>query len=837
MKRKNCLLVLSLFFNGLNPALSQVFWTETFNNGIPTDWTNEDVSTVGTPVLWEYCDESTCPPNGLSIPLPPFQSSSSGDGYVFVNSEAGGALAQGHTSVLSSAPIDCSSQNEVFIQFQTLIATSHKNAAQHVRLIVQAGGMESIFYPFPALKENNQLRIAPQTAITGNNDPFFVTFDISEIAAYQSDVVLRWEWEGDQEYIWCLDDIILSTQQPAAPDHTLWFESFGEGLGDWQSIPLSAPSGQWDWVPGGNVSNGYGITVSPADYAFIHSKSSSDGAAVFNADFYNTNGETPSPQTVFYTYSTELLSPIIDLSSVSNPIAIQFDQLVWLGPDGPIFDPNDPNFITSLAYSTNGGVAWSDWIDVNPFLSPVTAPTVETFFPLSNSIYISIPDNVNSSQFRIKFKWESNLYFWVLDDVAIIERSGVDMKVNRNFYATLPNAITPISQLEDTHFLADLSNIGALNAEGVELQISVKKTGESIPLFEDALPIGAVAVDELVENSLLENPLESEMITTTGTYVGRYTVKSDVGDSRPSDNSLDWEFQISDSLFSKEFGFTRDIAPATSAHAYSIGNCYHLPNGVDWYAKYVSFGIGNAHQIAGFIDNTVGIFLYKWEGDFNNDHIANDGEYFLVPNAFNEYRFNGTEGFDLITVPISFEEVGVPLDDNGVYLVVLRFETLPGSGNRYLTLVSDTLDYEATWYLSDSLLQAPRYTGVLDVGNTGDFSTIGYGLNIAHQIRLHIGQSPVLTQAITPQASPGIIKVWPSPGATEMHVKIAMETPLLNPLLKISDMSGSVLMLQKLSPLQEKELTFDARFWPSGTYIVQISEGQHFWSSKFIIAQ
>lgn len=822
---------------GVQPLCAQVFWQESFSNGIPDTWTNVDISPEGSPVIWDYCNTAKCPPNGLSIPLPPFQSASAGDGYVFLNSEAGGALAQGHISVLSSAPINCINQNQVFIQFQTLIATNQKNAAQHARLLVLAGGDESVFYPFPALKENDAIRIAPHTMITGKNDPFVVTFDISAIAANQPNVVLRWEWEGDQEYVWCLDDVLLSTQNPAEPENAVWFEAFSGGLGNWQSISLSTPAGQWDGVPGGNVSNAYGISISPAAYAFIHSKSSSDGAAVFNADFYNTNGEIPSQQTVFYTYMTELRSPIIDLSSVSNPIAVQFDQLVWIGPDGPIFDPENPNFISSFAYSTDGGASWSDWIDVNPFLSPVTAPTVAIFFPLSNTVYIPIPGNVTSSQFQMKFKWESNLYFWVLDDIAILERTGVDLKINRNFYATLPNAITPMSQLEGTYFLADLTNCGAQNAEEVELQIRINKTDEAIPVFEDALSIGSAAVDELIENSLLENPLVPEMINTSGTYIGRYSVLSDVADSRPADNTLDWEFQISDSLFSKEFGFTRDIAPATSAHAYSIGNCYYLPNGTGWYAKQVSFGIGNAHQIAGFINNSAGIFLYKWEADFNQDNIANEGEYFLVPNAFNEYRFDGTEGFDLITVPISFEEVGVPLEDDGVYLLVLRFETTPGPGKRFLTLVSDTLDYEATWYVNDSLLQNPRFTGVLDVGNTGDFSTIGYGLNIAHQIRLHIGQSPILATPQNPTASMGKIKVWPNPGASEMHLKIALKEPLHQPLLKISDMSGRIVMLQKLSPIQEKELTFDTRFWPPGTYMLQLSEGNKSWSSKFIIAQ
>ena len=406
------------------------FWEVHFEAGLPNGWTTADAS--GNEVRWAYCNDfSECLPE--QGPIEGFYSTTASDGFMLLNSGAAGPLpGAGHLSRLRSGSIDCSGHERVFVQFQTSIATDNEAAFQTATLKVITPQGSSDFHPFPTLRRNSQQQ-APNPDIAPGR-PYVVTFDITNLAAGQSSVELEWQWAANYEFAWMIDDVILTENHPAAPDNAVYFEPFEFGSNGWASSILfySESDSTWQWRSGGDAGRGLGADQSALgpDF-FIHSGTAVDGAMLFDADYYTTLGSEPAQQF----HLCELISPVIDLSGAEKPLSLSFHQLAWLGNtafNAPA-SGEGTRFITSFAYSTNGGATWSPPQGINPYLTPVTSANGDQLPPYDNREYFPLPDLEDVTAFRLKFTWAGDFYFWALDDIALEERPDSDLRTNPRF--------------------------------------------------------------------------------------------------------------------------------------------------------------------------------------------------------------------------------------------------------------------------------------------------------------------------------------------------------------------------------------------------------------------
>lgn len=798
---------------------SQVIWSEDFSEGqIPQGWENEDSNGDGQ-ILWQPCsDPLECPPYlfdfGLSG-LAPFVSPSAENGYVFV---APGSFGGDFLSSLTTESIDCSAYSSVFIQFYAQIGTNNLSAAQNATLRVQAGGEWHSFSIFPGLTSNGDLL----------ESPCIVSLDISHVAAGEASVRIQWQWRGKNELFWAIDDVVLSYEDPAAPFGAVWFERFPWGFEGWELNSLSPGGEVWEWDPAGDVSKG--LTV--PDGTRIKSTTAGDGAMVFNSDYYTTEGSIDNlPVNPPYpSYVSELISPVIDLAEVENPVSLHFTQLVQVlnpAPDAPVNDEGN-RLITSFSISTNGGQSWSVPIDVNPYLEPNTASNPVA--PLHSTEIVPLPPLAGEASVRLKFTWAGDFYYWVLDDIAIVERPDYDMKANQNFYAVMPNAMTPRSQLEEEAFLADVTNVGAQAASGVFIELSVTHDASDVEVYRDTNLIGTVEVDELVENVVFNRRLTPGDLTEKGFYTGIYRVGQEGADAFPQNDSIRWRFEITDTTFAKELGPTRNIT-ASETTSFSYGNCFFVPNGEGWFARYITFGVANASALEG---RSVNIYLYKWQGDLNNDQKASPDEY-IGPIGLNTYTFDGSEDGKLITIPVDLDGAGIPLEDDSYYLALVEY--VSQNNQRCFFLASQKFNYQATWFLTDSLAR-PRYANVLDLGNTGVFNLVGFGLDIVPVVRLHIGQTPDISEPPTSAIFPSNnlqMEVFPNPGADIFQVIISPGEPEEYFSLKVFNSIGRTFFQEIFRYQQEKIVSFNASNWPKGIYFIELRAGRKVQTQKLIL--
>lgn len=222
--------VLAFAFVTANALTAQTpFWTEDFANGIPVDWTNEDPS--GNNALWTWCAN---PETGQSNGCPaifddatnnqmPFAATTATNGFATMDSDLLGELTTNHLSQLTTAGIDCSSFSEVFIRFETHIGvfTVGADVGALLRVSTDDGATWNPFTIFPGLTTQERW----------SNNPEVIILDISSVAAGQANVKIQWQWEGNWEYMWSLDDIALYDADPTP--------SFSIELGDFFYAPAS----------------------------------------------------------------------------------------------------------------------------------------------------------------------------------------------------------------------------------------------------------------------------------------------------------------------------------------------------------------------------------------------------------------------------------------------------------------------------------------------------------------------------------------------------------------------------------------------------------------------
>lgn len=218
-------LLLSMFLVSFAfTAYSQVIWSEDFSNGIPADWGNEDLSEIG--LLWTYCADTTTYGNDQVVVSCPFnftdcenmqshfKSNSPENGFACCVTEPFFS-ALGNTAFetrLTTSAIDCSNQSEVYLLFNSHIGVFDQNAFDNAFLRVSTDRVNwTSFAPFPDLQTADITEVGYRR---WSFNPEKSMFDLSDIAANQETVYLQWYWEGNQEYHWSIDDIVLTYINP-----------------------------------------------------------------------------------------------------------------------------------------------------------------------------------------------------------------------------------------------------------------------------------------------------------------------------------------------------------------------------------------------------------------------------------------------------------------------------------------------------------------------------------------------------------------------------------------------------------------------------------------------
>ncbi|HMG16028.1 MAG TPA: T9SS type A sorting domain-containing protein [Saprospiraceae bacterium] len=449
----------------------------------------------------------------------------------------------------------------------------------------------------------------------------------------------------------------------------------------------------------------------------INSLSGCNGAACFDSDFYDNGGDQgtagagpcPAPQ------SGTLESPAIDLSTytLGGGVNLVFCQAMR-------------QYLSKffIEYSYDNGNNW-----ISKEINTIEEDNVvyqQNAEHVNNTRRIFIPNAGGHSQFKIRFRFEANYYYWIIDDVYITERENYNLKLN-NSIAIAPNKIWQRDQLYSFGGLASIENVGGKTAKKTHLKLEISDPDNSLVWIDNKL-IGDISPDTLVD--IFQDQEFTHPNKNVGTYTGKYTVDQDSIDFDSSDNIKSFDWNVSPYRMAKENIGAGGIGlrPSTDIN-FTWGNIFHIvtpeaSNGKENYKCHeVEVGIANPNELT---DATIFTWVYKWV-DLNQDGIVEEVERITV--GYTQYDFSpGEIPNTLYTLPIydfnTFEE-GIDLEANTDYIVAVQYSAPAINPNLACLILADpTITYDYTSYRK--LIKNPgqvAYNHILDVGNTGTFST------------------------------------------------------------------------------------------------------------------
>jgi len=420
-------------------------------------------------------------------------------------------------------------------------------------------------------------------------------------------------------------------------------------------------------------------------------------------------------------------------------------------------------------------------------------------------------------------------YAWQIDDVSVSDgdvRPDDDLGISSSFFAVAPNALTPASQVDGIGFMANIENLGVQDQTNATLNIQIKDANTDEVLFSENTVIDFIGVDSTAERIGFENAYLPDDFPSL--YEGTYTISPSNQDANLQNNQRSFFFGVTDTIFSKWLEEAGDeISPAADID-YAYGNCYYIPKGSGFYARYVTFGITNINDLIG---RTVNILTYKWEGDEDNDLFADPEEYGAEPLVFNTYTITGGEG-STITVPVSDEQISLPLEDDAYYFTVIQYSATDDQP----MFMSASTEYDYFGMLVESgLAGSPRYASILDVGNTGIYDLIAFGFDIVPVVDISVSDNPDLLAKTAPSLSKdNKITAFPTP-ADEF---ITLDFNLVNAQdveIQFLDIRGRLVQSKQLVNLHKNKFTFPLDEFAKGTYFIYIKAEEGTRTLKIVV--
>lgn len=147
----------------------------------------------------------------------------------------------------------------------------------------------------------------------------------------------------------------------------------------------------------------------------VNSPSQANGIAIFDSDYLDSQGTIGAfgTGTAPTAHKGELISPRMDLTGYTNiPLAVKFYSFYRTFQVSAL----------SVSFSSDDGATWSIGVDYRPLQSQLTQGFITVQFPTTATQNIT-----NLTQCRIKFTFEGDYYFAIIDDVTVQAPGGLSV--------------------------------------------------------------------------------------------------------------------------------------------------------------------------------------------------------------------------------------------------------------------------------------------------------------------------------------------------------------------------------------------------------------------------
>lgn len=610
---------------------------------------------------------------------------------------------------------------------------------------------------------------------------------------------------------------------------------FAGGLNDWTTkgisshVPDSAANAVWMWSPDG-LSLGSLFGGDP-----IESESVANGAAIFDSDFLDNNGMIEftasgnvDPNSVGHGkapcfapggfsgagHSGALISPTIDCAAF--PVVNLRFFSYFRSFTGTMF----------VDVSKDDGATWT------PF--PVNTDDANETDP-SNIVIMDISSvAANQATVKIQFRWVGSYYYWMIDDVSLIELPSNNLSMADNstspFY-TPHSAVQPACAIEtDTFFFATtVSNIGGDTVTNVVYKVEIlnNDTGESIYVdsaMYDFIPQGYLDTILNIEERWAPEGLEPSIYRIIHSVYSA----SNPDDFNPNDNIVSQFFEVSDNKFAKEIVGNGAFGAWNNGSFYAIGVFYQFgANCIENYTiSSVEYAVGTVGvDTEPLLGRPVEFWLWKLTDSFDNfntdgsyeDNIATLSHPSMEFMAFAPDELDASDvAADLISSDAPFlnidgDAVQPLLTGGNTYALFAHWGTAGSTSPLHLF----TRDFNSTTDLF--------YSGGWFGGFTGTKSAPILGITTA--LRTSVDDKPL------PEYS---FKVFPNPANDYINIEVNLEKAS-DATITIANINGQVISYQNISKLSKDVVRVNVSDYVPGTYLARIATLEGTKTLKFVV--
>lgn len=311
----------------INPSVQSIF-TEDFASGLPGTWQSVDNTGVGVE-LWVQTTTGSANGNVVIDPT----GTSALNGFMMFDSDGGGQTSGAEDADLITPAINCTGQTSVFVSFNQYFA---QYAASTGILYVSNNNTTwtDVYHAETGLGQNQ-----------GTPNPDQVIVDISAIAANQATVYLKWNYIGNWDYYWMVDDV--DVYAPSAVDG--------------QALSITNAGGEY--------------TITPINQA---------GNLTFSGEVKNLGTTTITGSSALLEIVNATTSAVVFTENVSVPALASFATLT-VSPTGTYAATTAGDYQCRLTYNPTG--------DANANNNVITS----AIFSISDSVYARDDDSDNGS--------------------------------------------------------------------------------------------------------------------------------------------------------------------------------------------------------------------------------------------------------------------------------------------------------------------------------------------------------------------------------------------------------------------------------------------------------
>ena len=501
----------------------------------------------------------------------------------------------------------------------------------------------------------------------------------------------------------------------------------------------------------------------------ISSPSQANGAAIFDSDFLDNGGIVAcfgcgaSPSA----HKGELISPRFDLTGyMDTAIAVNFYSLY----------KNYAINELSVSLSTDDGTTWST-IDYQAFQPSLSEGFVTVVFPTT------VTGVANLTQCRIKFNFDGDYYYAIVDDVSVCTALRHDLTIAREVLGgngladafdqlmITNNKHFPLSQINSHHLMfgANIKNYGydqVITSDNAQLNVQIEENQSGNWV---AVHIQSTDVDTVETNSgtAVVDTLTNSSWASVGDFRTRYTTSLSTDVNTANDTFYHY-FSINDNSYASKVpkGFdnkpfaSRPIFPGgTDFQSFEYGSMFEFSDATNSNLEIdsVSFRYYVPNAYTGPATTTLAVNVYQFvdgsNGGTADGTLDNDGSELLhigigVTNI--TVAANGSYAVATVTGLIDIATGGAMASlTDGYYFVTLwnNPSVLVAGGPAtfdsntsiwFGASEEDNYALNAAQASTGDVIAHPSPVKVVDYLGLGDWNWVGFGADIVPSIGVHL---------------------------------------------------------------------------------------------------